>query len=123
VDRALELYRRHKAPLVVDGYSPANSLVDRLEAGGIPVVRYSVRDMTAAVGSLYDAILEENVKIRTSAHLEAALRSAKKKQITAGWLWSRTDIDIDISPLFAATLAYYHATNRRAPETKRSAIF
>jgi hypothetical protein len=123
VDRALELYRRHKAPLVVDGYSPANSLVDRLEAGGIPVVRYSVRDMTAAVGSLYDAILEENVKIRTSAHLEAALRSAKKKQVAAGWLWSRTDIDIDISPLFAATLAYYHATNRRAPETKRSAIF
>lgn len=123
VDRALDLYRRHKAPLVVDGYSPANSLVDRLEAGGIPVVRYSARDMTAAVGALYDAILEENVKIRSSAHLEAALRSAKKKPIAAGWLWSRTDIDVDISPLFAATLAYYHATNRRAPETKRSAIF
>jgi hypothetical protein len=123
VDRALDLWRRHKAPLVVDGYSPANSLVDRLETGGVPVARYTLRDMTAATGALYDAILEDTVRIRPSPHLEAALRSARKKTVAAGWLWSRTDIDVDISPLFAATLAYYHATNRRPPETKRSAIF
>lgn len=123
VDRALDLWRRHKGPLVVDGYSPANSLVDRLEAGGVPVVRYGTRDMAAAVGTFYDAILEEAVKIRPAAHLESALRSARKKQLNGGWLWSRTDVAVDISPLFAATVAYYHATNRRAPETKRSAIF
>jgi hypothetical protein len=123
VDRALDLYRRHKAPLVVDGYSPANSLVDRLEAGGVPVVRYSLRDMVAATGSLYDAILEEAVQIRTNAHLEAALRGARRKTMANGWLWSRTDVDVDISPLFAATLAYYHATNRRPPEPKRSVIY
>jgi hypothetical protein len=123
VDRALDLYRKHRAPLVVDGYSPANSLVDRLEAGGVPVVRYALRDMTAAVGSFYDAILEGNIRIRPDQHLEAALRTAKKKQVASGWLWSRTDVDVDISPLFAATLAYYHATNRRAPESRRSTIF
>ena len=103
--------------------SPANSLVDRLEAGGVPVVRYSLRDMVAATGSLYDAILEESVQIRTNAHLEAALRGARRKTMANGWLWSRTDVDVDISPLFAATLAYYHATNRRPPEPKRSVIY
>jgi len=43
--------------------------------------------------------------------------------IASGWLWSRTIEEADLTPLFAATLAYHHATNRQAPETKRSAIF
>ena len=123
VDRALELYRRHKGQLVVDGYSPANSLVDRLEAGGIPVARYSLRDMTAACGLLYDAVLEETIRIRPAPALEAALMAAKRKTVASGWLWARADVDVDLTPLFAATLAYHHGTNRHLAQPKRSAIF
>lgn len=123
VERSLELWRRHKGHLVVDGYSPANSLVDRLEAGGLPVSRYSLRDMVGACGIFYDAVLDDAIRIRPSAALEAAIESAKRKQIASGWLWSRTVETADLTPLFAATIAYHHATNRRGPETTRSAIF
>jgi hypothetical protein len=89
VDRALELWRKHRGALVVDGYSPANSLVDRLEAGGIPVTRYTLRDMTAACGIFYDAVLDDAIRIRPHASLEAAIQSAKRKQMASGWLHLR----------------------------------
>jgi hypothetical protein len=123
VDRALDLWRKHKGTLVVDGYSPANSLVDRLEGGGIPVTRYTIRDMTAACGLFYDAVLDDAIRIRPHASLEAAIESAKRKQMASGWLWSRTVETADLTPLFSATIAYHHATNRRPPETTRSRIF
>lgn len=123
VDRALALWRTHRGHLVVDGYSPANSLVDRLEQGGIPVTRYSLRDMTAACGIFYDAVLDDAIRIRPNASLEAAIESAKRKQIASGWLWSRTVETADLTPLFSTTLAYHHATNRRPPESTRSRIF
>lgn len=123
VDRALELWRRHKGTLVVDGYSPANSLVDRLEQGGIPVTRYGSRDMVSACGILYDAILDETVRIRPHASLEAALSAVKRKTLGTGWLWSRTVESADLTPLFAATIAHHHATNRRPAEKPRSLIF
>ena len=123
VERALELWRRHKGYLVVDGYSPANSLVDRLEAGGLPVSRYSLRDMVGACGIFYDAVLDDAIRIRPHAALEAAIESAKRKHIASGWLWSRTVETADLTPLFAATIAYHHATNRRPPEATRSAIY
>ncbi len=123
VDRALQLYRQHRGALVVDGYSPANSLVDRLEAGGIPVTRYSLRDMVGACGLFYDAILDDAIRIRPHPMLELALKSAKKKTIASGWLWSRTIEEADLTPLFSATLAYHHATNRQGPETARSVIY
>lgn len=123
VDRALDLYRRHKGHLVVDGYSPANSLVDRLEAGGIPVTRYGLRDMTSACGIFYDAVIDDAIRIRPHASLDAAISAAKRKTMNSGWLWSRTVDAADLSPLFAATLAYHHATNRRPPEKPRSRIY
>jgi hypothetical protein len=123
VERALELWRRHKGHLVVDGYSPANSLVDRLEAGGLPVSRYSLRDMVGACGIFYDAVLDDAIRIRPHAALGAAIESAKRKHIASGWLWSRTVETADLTPLFAATIAYHHATNRRPPEATRSAIY
>jgi hypothetical protein len=123
VDRALELWRKHRGHLVVDGYSPANSLVDRLEAGGLPVTRYSLRDMVSACGIFYDAVLDDAIRIRPSLSLESAIESAKRKQIANGWLWSRNVETSDLTPLFAATIAYHHATNRKPPESTRSVIF
>ena len=123
VDRVLELWRRHRGTLVVDGYSPANSLVDRLEAGGIPVVRYSLRDMVAACGLFYDAVLDDAIRIRPHPSLEAAIAAAKKKTMASGWLWSRTIETADLTPLFAATIAYHHATNRAPIDKPRSRIF
>ena len=121
-DRALELYRRHKAPLVVDSYSPAGALIERLEKGGVEVVRYSLRDMVNATGLLYDAILDGNVKVRINPLVDAAVAGAKKKPVGQAWLWARASLETDLTPLFAMTLAYHHATNRQK-ERPRSMIY
>lgn len=123
VDRALQLWRQYRGALVIDGYSPANSVVDRLESGGIPVTRYTVRDMTAACGVFYDDILDQNIRLRPHPSLEAAIASVRRKHVGSGWLWSRTTDAADLSPIFAATLAHYHATNRKEPTKQRSRIF
>jgi hypothetical protein len=123
VDRILKLWREHKGSIVVDGYSPANSLVDRLETGGVPVTRYTLRDMTSACGLFYDAVLDDAIRIRPNASLESAIASAKRKQMSSGYLWSRTVDAADLTPLFAATLAYHHATNRTPTDTSRSRIY
>lgn len=126
VDRLLDLWRKHRGAIVVDGYSPANSYVDRLETGGIPVVRYALRDMTAACGIFYDAFLDDAIKVRPNAALEAALHGAKKKAMSSGWIWQRvTDPNggADLTPIFAATIAFHHATNRKTNDKPRSRIF
>lgn len=123
VDRILKLWREHKGSIVVDGYSPANSLVDRLETGGVPVTRYTLRDMTSACGLFYDAVLDDAIRIRPNASLESAIASAKRKPMSSGYLWSRTVNTADLTPLFAATIAYHHATNRTTPDTSRSRIY
>jgi len=89
----------------------------------LPVSRYSLRDMVGACGIFYDAVLDDAIRIRPHAALSAAIESAKRKHIASGWLWSRTVETADLTPLFAATIAYHHATNRRTPETTRSAIY
>lgn len=123
VDRLLQLWRTHRGTIVVDGYSPANSLCDRLEAGGLPVARYSLRDMSAACGIFYDAVLDDAIRLRPSPSLEDAIAAAKRKTVGGGWLWARATEETDLTPLFAATIAYHHATNRQAPEKQRSRIF
>lgn len=123
VDRALQLWRQHRGILVIDGFSPANSVVDRLEAGGIPVTRYTLRDMTAACGVFYDDVLDLNIRLRPHPSLEAAIASVRRKHVGSGWLWSRTTEAADLTPLFAATIAHYHATNRKTPVKQRSRIY
>lgn len=123
VDRALQLYRTHKGSLVVDGYSPANSLVDRLENGGVPVVRYGTRDMTSASGILHDAIIDKMIQVRPNTALDEAVAGAQRRQLGQAWLWSRSQVDVDLTPLFALTLAYHHSTNRQPQEKPRSKIF
>jgi hypothetical protein len=79
--------------------------------------------MVSACGVFYDAVLDDAIRIRPHPMLELALKSARKKTMTSGWLWSRTIDEADLTPLFSATLAYHHATNRQTPDTKRSAIY
>ena len=121
-DRALDLYRRHKGALVVDSYSPAGSLIERLERGGVEVVRYSTKDMVHAAGLLFDAILENSVKVRQNKIIDDAISCAKRKQLGQSWLWARTTLTADLTPLFAMTLAHHHATTRQT-DKPRSIIY
>lgn len=121
-ERIRALSRRHKAPFVVDGYGPAGTLVEPLEALGIVIARYTTRDVVAACGLFFDAIQAHTLKVRPDEHLEAAVAGVKKKSMGAGWLWARNDAGVDITPLYAATLAWHNATQKKPEPTTRSFV-
>jgi len=121
-ERIRALSRRHKAPFVVDGYGPAGTLVEPLEALGIVIARYTTRDVVAACGLFFDAIQAHTIKVRPDEHLEAAVAGVKKKSMGAGWLWARNDAGVDITPLYASTLAWHNATQKKPEPVSRSFV-
>ena len=122
-ERIRSLSRRHKAPFVVDGYGPAGTLVEPLEALGITMVRYTTRDVVAACGLFYDAIQAATLKVRPDEHLDAAVAAVRKRTMGgSGWLWARNNLDVDITPLYAATLAWHNATQKKPEPISRSFV-
>lgn len=113
-----------KIPVVVDGQSPAASMVAALRNAGVQVVVTSAADMAKACGAFYDAVLEERLTHFDQAPLNAALMGARKRPIGAagGWGWDRKDYSINLAPLVSVTLARFGATS--ATSTKKpSAAF
>jgi len=118
--RCQQLSRRYRRPIVVDGYGPAATLLEPLEALGVQLHKYVLKDVVAAVSLFYDAIHAGTLKIRPNEGLDSAAAGVRKKIIGGAWLWARTDVDLDITPLFAATIAWHHATQKKPEPTKRS---
>jgi hypothetical protein len=113
-----------KIPVVVDGQSPAASMVSALRNAGVRVVVTSAADMAKACGAFYDAVIEERLTHFDQAPLNAALSGARKRPIgtAGGWGWDRKDYSINLAPLVSVTLARFGAT--AAPAAKKpSAAF
>jgi hypothetical protein len=113
-----------KIPVVVDGQSPAASMVPALRTAGVHVVVTSAADMAKACGSFYDAVLEDRLSHFNQPPLNAALAGARKRPIgtAGGWGWDRKDYSINLAPLVSVTLALFGATSGPAPK-KPSAAF
>jgi hypothetical protein len=118
--RCQQLSRRYRRPIVVDGYGPAATLLEPLEALGVQLHKYVLKDVVASVSLFYDAIHAGTLKIRPNEGLDSAAAGVRKKIIGGAWLWARTDVELDITPLFAATIAWHHATQKKPEPTKRS---
>jgi hypothetical protein len=105
-------------PVVVDGQSPAASMVPALRGAGVRLVITSAADMAKACGAFYDAVLEERLTHFDQSPLNAALLGARKRPIGAagGWGWDRKDYSINLAPLVSVTLARFGAAS--APSAK-----
>lgn len=110
-------------PVVVDGQSPAASMVSALRNAGVRVVVTSAPDMAKACGAFYDAVVEERLTHFDQAPLNAALAGARKRPIgtAGGWGWDRKDYSINLAPLVSVTLARFGAGS--ATTKKPSAAF
>lgn len=121
--------------VVVDGASPAASLLPELKAARIPVMKTGAMDMAQACGALYDAAMamqrpEPGVLPRLThfdqSELNTALRAASKRNIGAegGWGWNRKEHDGDITPIVAVTLAAHGLSHaKRAPAQAPKRIY
>lgn len=120
--RALELYRRWKSPIIIDGYGPAYSLVEPMKTLLVDLTVYKTADVVAACALFYDAILDKTIKVKSDDRLDKAIGAATRRNVGQQWLWQRNTPDADITPLYASTLAWHHATTRPARKP-RAAIY
>lgn len=121
--RALELYRRWKGAIVVDGYGPSGSLVEPLRQIQVPVVTYKTADVVAACALFYDAVLDRRIRAKSDDRLDRAVNAAMRRAVGQQWLFQRNTAAADITPLYAVTFAWHHATHRGATEKPRSRIY
>ena len=103
--------------VVVDGASPAASLVKTLEDAGVAVKVTSAPEMAAACGLFFDGVEQARFRHLGEPVLRQALKAAAKRPLGDAWAWSRKNSKADISPLVAATLAFWAAETQQQPDS------
>lgn len=103
-ERLVELYKKWRAPVVIDGGSPAGSFIVTLEQAGVEVIALGMRDYARACGSFYDGVVEGTVTHLGDRLLTDAVGAASKRRLAEQWAWNRRST-VNITPLVAATLA------------------
>jgi hypothetical protein len=99
-----------RIPVVMDAYSPARSLEPVLKRRGVMVRALSGNELMQACGGFYDAATKDASITHFDQHqLNASLAGAKKATLgdAGGWKWSRKTLEIDLTPLLAATCAHF----------------
>jgi hypothetical protein len=118
VERAVDLRSKwNVACFVVDGTSPAASLVPELERQGIKrkpdrdetlLVVAGSAEMARACGAWYDAVNTGQVRHIEQSALNTAVFGAERRDTGDGaWRWWRRESAVDITPLTTVTLADY----------------
>lgn len=108
-----------RIPVVIDGMSPAASMIPDLKVAKVKVVTTSAGDMGKACGLMHDAVRDGKVWHIDQKQLTGAILGSKKRNIgTAGaWGLDRTDPDTNIAPAVSAVLAHFGATIHRRPRS------
>ena len=124
VGKFVDLCSRHDVrAVVIDGVGGANALVDPLRQAGLTVTVTGSRQVAAAFGGFFDAVMDGNLRHLNQPALNLALSVARKRRIgDGGFGWSRKDSQSDITALCAATLALWGLTSDEVdtPPRKRS---
>lgn len=129
VDWIFERAKR-RVPVVIDAYSPARSLEPELKKRGCLVRVMGAAELSQACGGLYDAVmLDQSVTHFGQERLDQSLAGATKENFgpAGAWKWNRKSLDVDLSPLMAATAAHFGAVKfakkpRAAGVEKRKAV-
>lgn len=118
VQRCQELAQRWEhTGFMLDQAGPASTLIAPLEAAGLTVFGVDSRGMAQACGELFDLISTDGFRHIGQDHLSAAVASAKRRDLTDAWAFSRKRSGDDICPLVAVTLAAHgHTIHTRQAE-------
>lgn len=98
--------------VVIDEMSAASVLIDPLRGLKVPVEVTNSRKLAQACGLFYDAAVETGeIAHLDDPRLVSALKGATKRAVGDAWAWDRKKPTADITPLVAATLAFWgHST-------------
>jgi hypothetical protein len=111
--RMESLYEKHDVvDVVCDGYGPSAAIAKRVDDAGITVRRLDAGEYGKACGLFVDGVGEKTLRHIGQQELDVAVRGARPRPLVDRWAWSRTKSTVDISPLVAATLAVWSATEK-----------
>lgn len=108
--------------VVIDGASPANSIVDDLKQAGINVSTTTAREMAGACGQFYDGVMDAWLHHIDQPQLNLALSVARKRSLGDAWAWNRKNAASDITPIVAATLALWGAQSSAVTQPRQPSI-
>lgn len=100
--------------VVVNGSSPAQTVVDDLLAKKIKTTVLDARQVAESFGNFYDAVMEGTARHTSQPQVNTALTVAGKRDLAGGSAWSQKNSAADISPLEACTFALYGAQASKA---------
>jgi len=113
--------RNNIRAVVIDGASPAASIIDDLKRARVKVTTTGAREMAAACGQFYDGVMEQWLHHTDQPQVNAALSVARKRPLGDAWAWNRKTATSDITPIVAATLALWGAQNSTVVKPTRTA--
>jgi hypothetical protein len=106
--RAAQLQKHKPIDWVIDPGGPAGALLPDLLAVGIEPRQMSGRDLGQACEAFAAAVTDKGLRHLNDPTMARAITSAGRRDIGDGlWAWSRRKSDTDISPLVAATGAFW----------------
>jgi hypothetical protein len=114
LDELLRLSSAWSAPVVVDGQSPAASLILPMKEAGVDVTVTNAPDMARACGAFFDSVRDEQFVHLGDPQMTRVLPLAGKRPLSGGFAWDRKSGDI--SPLVGLTLASYGVLLQPDPE-------
>ena len=100
-----------RIPVIVDGASPAATMIPALSAQKVKVIVTTARDMGRACGGFLDDVLAGRLTHAEQPQLNAAAGGARRRPIgdAGSFGWDRRDASTFVAPLVAATLARFGA--------------
>ncbi len=99
--------------VVVNGSSPAQTVVDDLLEKQVKVTVMNANQVAESFGNFYDAIMEGTVVHTDQPQVGAAVAVARKRDLAGGSAWSQKTSSSDITPVEACTYALWGAQSTR----------
>jgi hypothetical protein len=111
-----------RIPVVIDGASPAASMVPALAAQRCRVVLTTGAEMARACASFLDDVGVGRLSHVGQPQLDAAVAGARKRPVgvAGAFAWDRRDGTVFVAPLVAATLARFGAMTTGRPRSNRA---
>jgi hypothetical protein len=106
--------------VVIDGQSPASTMIQPLKLRGVKVHLGSAGDMAKACGLVKSDLESGRLTHADQEAVNDAREGARKRAIgtAGGWGYDRSDPSVYIHPLVAVTLARLGASISKKPKTQ-----
>jgi hypothetical protein len=99
--------RHHPVAVVIDGGGPIGAQLVAMERARLPLVVLNGPDVTRACGLFVDASRTGALRHLAQGPLDDAVAAAAKSHVGDRFRWARRNAIVDLSPLYAVTLAHH----------------